>query len=84
VYDRLGMRTEIEEKDGRLAVRYVNTTALSDLNAQMPAVDLIPISETVFLQQNPYSSVFTPMVFSEFEDGRPRYLWQTRAARRVD
>jgi CubicO group peptidase (beta-lactamase class C family) len=84
VYDRLGFRTEIVERDGRLSARTSNTTALAALNAQMPAVDLIPVSETVFLQKDAYAEIYTPIVFSQFEDGRPRYLWSTRASRRVD
>lgn len=84
VYERLGFRTEITEHDGRLSAKTVITGALAALSPPTPAVDLIPLSETVFLQKDAYTDNYGPVVFSQFEDGRPRYLWAMRASRRTD
>lgn len=73
----------IEASDGKLFVRYIDASAPSASEDWAP-LPLVPMSETVFIQQDPYVLTCTPLVFSDFEGGRPRYLWWGPMARRVD
>ncbi|MCB1692062.1 MAG: beta-lactamase family protein [Pseudomonadales bacterium] len=82
-YDCFNGRVSIEANDGKLFVRYIEASAPSDSDDWAPLL-LVPMSETVFIQQDPYLLTCTPVVFSEFEKGRPRYVWWGHMARRVD
>jgi len=82
VYERTGFRTIVRVHDGALTAENVNTGPLADAAVQFPPSPLHAVSETLFLQRDP-TGVFQPVVFSEFEQGRPRYMYAGRVARRV-
>jgi hypothetical protein len=82
VYDRLGFRTTISLKDGRLVMESKNTMASAANAPQLPPSQLVPVDESLFLQHDPWGR-YVPVVFSEFEGGRPRYLFASRVARRA-
>ncbi|MBF6600230.1 MAG: beta-lactamase family protein [Dehalococcoidia bacterium] len=84
VYGRLGFRIEVEEHDGALTLTTTNTGPLAALAPPLPPSELIAVEPGLFLERNPYMRVYTPLRFSDIEDGRARYLRQTRVARRVE
>jgi hypothetical protein len=63
-------------------IETVNTQPLSD-GFQLPPAPLAAVDAEVFLQRDPWG-MWQPVVFSEFERARPRYLYTGRVARRVD
>ncbi len=83
VYERLGLRVDIAEKDGQLSAKYTGSGALSDLQIDQPPYDLIPVEHGLFVERNPYTGTYAPVTFSGFENGRPRFIEATRVARRV-
>lgn len=82
-YARLGFDITCELKDGQLYQTFVSTEPLAEPLPPLPC-PLWPVSETLFIQQDPYFKTYAPVTFSDFEDGRPRYMFNSRVARRVD
>ncbi len=82
VFERLGFRTRISAGEGGLTMETVNTKPLAE-EFQLPPAPLAAVDAERFLQRDPWG-VWQPVVFSEFEAGRPRYLYAGRVARRVD
>jgi CubicO group peptidase (beta-lactamase class C family) len=83
VYEQLGLRREVEEHEGRLTMRVVNTGPLADVMPQLPPSDLIAVEPGLFLERSPIGR-FVPVTFSGGDDqGRALYLYATRVARRV-
>jgi CubicO group peptidase (beta-lactamase class C family) len=82
LFEKVGTRTFIEAGDGGLTVRYEATGPLPSI--PQPPMRLYPVDETLFLQHEPNMNIFQPVVFSGFEEGRPRYMFTShRVARRV-
>jgi CubicO group peptidase (beta-lactamase class C family) len=84
VYERLGLRINIAERDGVLSATYTSTGPLADMQPELPPMDLVPVERALFVERNPYLGTFEPVTFSGFENGRPRYFFSGRVARRVD
>ena len=83
VYEQLGLRREVEEHEGRLTMRVVNTGPLAGVMPQLPPSDLIAVEPGLFLERSPIGR-FVPVTFSGGDDqGRAPYLYATRVARRV-
>jgi CubicO group peptidase (beta-lactamase class C family) len=82
VYERLGFRTTISRGENGLTQETVNTRPLSE-GFQLPPAPMFAVDESVFLQRDPWG-LYQPVVFSEFEGGRPRYLYMGRVARRAE
>jgi CubicO group peptidase (beta-lactamase class C family) len=83
-YERLGLRNTVTLEGGELVLRAEPTGAVAELQqGQPPAppVHLRPIDRERFGAK--VNGVDTVLVFSEFERGRPGYLFGGRAARRV-
>jgi CubicO group peptidase (beta-lactamase class C family) len=81
-YERLGVRHVIAEDDGHLVVRTEMTGPLTQVNPQgpPPPLRLRPIDEERFaVRMNGEEAV---VVFTDFERGRPNYLFAGRVARR--
>jgi len=83
VYERVSARIEVSESEGRLFARATNTGALANLQPPLPPLELHAVDASLFLQHEPYTGTYQPVTFSQFEDGRPRYLFAGRVARRV-
>jgi CubicO group peptidase (beta-lactamase class C family) len=83
VYDREGLRTTIRLQDGQLVAESKNTMASAANTPQLPPSRLFPVDESLFLQHDPWGR-YVPVVFSEFDGGRPRYMFASRVARRVE
>lgn len=83
VYQRYGVETSVRLEGGALVCETVIHGALSPNAPPPPAIPLLPVDSSLFLQREP-SGVHTPVVFSGFERGRPRYMFINRVARRVD
>jgi CubicO group peptidase (beta-lactamase class C family) len=84
VYERLSQRLDLALRDGALFVTATMSGALASPSApQLPPARLYPVSETLFLQHTPFLETFLPVTFSGFEEGRPRYLFAGRVARRT-
>jgi CubicO group peptidase (beta-lactamase class C family) len=82
-YEKIGTRTTIKLDGGALTVEYVGTGPLP--SQQQPPMRLLPVSAELFLQHEPNMNVFQPVVFSEFESGRPRFAFTSfRVSRRID
>lgn len=81
-YDTIGARTEVTVEDGGLTARVLplfNLDPDTDVADPPPALPLIPLDETTFVA--PEGAVVS---FLELDaGGRPRYLFNGRAARRV-
>jgi CubicO group peptidase (beta-lactamase class C family) len=83
VYERLGFRITIALSGGVLSVQTVNTGPLATAADQFPAQPMYAADSSVFLLRSPLGT-FQPVVFSEFDsEGRPRYMYAGRVARRV-
>ncbi len=81
-YEKTGTRTVIAREDGGLTVKYTGTGPLPDID--QPAMRLFPVDERLFLQHEPNMNIFQPVVFSEFDDGRPRFMYASfRISRRI-
>jgi CubicO group peptidase (beta-lactamase class C family) len=82
-YEKIGMRMTIQQEDGGLTVKYKGTGPLPEV--EQPAMRLIPVDERLFLQHEPNMNIYQPVVFSEFDGGRPRFVFtSSRISRRVD
>jgi hypothetical protein len=82
-YEKVGMRTTIQQEDGALTVKYKGTGPLPEV--EQPAMRLIPVDDRLFLQHEPNMNIYQPVVFSEFDGGRPRFVFtSSRISRRVD
>ena len=82
-YEKVGTRTVITHTDGGLTVKYESTGPLPSVD--QPAMRLFPVDEKLFLQHEANMNIFQPVVFSEFENGRPRFLFaSSRISRRVE
>jgi hypothetical protein len=82
-YEKIGSRWIVSAKDGELTVQTVSTSPLPA--PEQPPMRLIPVSRELFLEYEANMNVYQPLVFSEFEDGRPRFAFSaSRIARRVD
>jgi CubicO group peptidase (beta-lactamase class C family) len=82
VYEKVGTRTTITHRDGALWVRYRGTGPLP--STEMPEQRLLPVAPSSFLQQEFAPSVFSPVSFHSFDDGRPGYYFASyRLARRA-
>ncbi len=83
-YERLGFEITVAMNDeGRLTTTYVSTEPLAGPLPPLPG-PMWSVSETLFILQDPYFKTYAPVTFSDFEDGRPRYMFNSRVARRVD
>jgi CubicO group peptidase (beta-lactamase class C family) len=81
-YEKVGTDVIIELNGDSLTSQYINTGPLP--GPQQPAMRLFPVNEALFLEHESNMNVFQPIVFSGFEDGRPRYCFAShRLARRV-
>jgi hypothetical protein len=81
-YERLGVRNTLDVEGAELVMRSELTGSMAELqNEPPPPVRLRPIDEERF--GGKVNGVETVIVFSEFERGRPTYLFSGRAARRV-
>jgi CubicO group peptidase (beta-lactamase class C family) len=83
-YERNEQRIEIAEHEGHLRANIINTGPLAADAPPNPPMDLYPVDERSFLQQTPGTGVFQPVSFLEFENGRPRFFFASRLARRKD
>ncbi len=82
-YEKVGTLATMTVVDGRLMVKYTSTSPLP--STDQPAMALIPVTGELFLQHEPYTNTFQPLIFSAFEAGRPRYSFASyRVMRRID
>jgi hypothetical protein len=66
-------------------VQTVNTGPLATAEDQLPSTPMYPVDKSVFVQQVPISGIFQNVVFSDFDEhGRPRFMFASRVARRVE
>jgi CubicO group peptidase (beta-lactamase class C family) len=81
-YEKVEMRTEITLKDGRLWLEFTGTGPLAGMAPAQPPMPLFPVDDSLMLQM-PAPGFYSPMTFSHFEDGKPRYFFTGRVYRRV-
>ena len=82
-YEKIGTRTTITLRDDALWVQYKGTGPLP--STDMPQQRLYPVAHGSFLQQEFAPSIFSPVSFHEFKDGRPAYFFASyRLTRRID
>jgi hypothetical protein len=82
VYEKVEMRAEITLVDGRLSLKFTNTGPMAVLAPQQPPMPLFPVNDTLMLQEAA-PNYFSPMTFSQFEQGKPRYFFAGRVYRRT-
>jgi CubicO group peptidase (beta-lactamase class C family) len=83
IYEQIAARIEVKQQDGKLISQVTNIGALSDLDMQLPPMELFPVEPGLFLERNPWVGIFTPVRFLGMEGGKAQYYFATRAARRV-
>jgi CubicO group peptidase (beta-lactamase class C family) len=86
IYERLGLRFDVTLRDGGLITTATATAVPADDPAEaFQPQSLTPVDDTAFLEYEPRLNTYTPIAFSGFEGGRPRYLLSGagRVARRV-
>jgi hypothetical protein len=82
-YEKVEMRAEITLNAGRLSLEFTGTGPLAGLAPAQPPMPLFPVNESLMLQM-PAPNFYSPMTFSHFEGGRPRYFFTGRVYRRID
>lgn len=83
VYEKVEMRSEITLVDGRLWLEFTGTGPLAAIAPSQPPMPVYPVDDTLMLQEAA-PNFFSPMTFSHFEGGKPRYFFTGRVYRRVD
>ena len=83
VYERIGFRTTITLQDGHLISKTEVLAPMAENEPQFPAAQMFALEEGLFLQRDP-TGVFVSVTFSDFHDGKPRYLHAGRVARRAE
>ncbi len=70
VYERVGVRIELEKQAGRLAGRVIATGPLAALDDDpVDEIRLTAVSESLFVTRDDDSHTWTPMVFYSLPDG---------------
>jgi hypothetical protein len=82
-YEKVEMRSQITLVDGQLWLEFTGTGPLAAIDPGQPPMRLHPVSETLMLQEAA-PNFFSPMTFSHFEAGKPRYFFASRVYRRVN
>jgi hypothetical protein len=83
VYERLGFKITVSQRDGGMMIETQALESLAD-TAMLPPSPLTPIDRSLFLMRD-FTGQFQPVVFSEFDAaGRPLYLFNMRVARRTE
>ena len=84
-YERIGVRTEVFQRDGRLVLRSIDTGPHADL-VEEDAVqehDLIPVREGLYVLRPPEVRTWTPVRFYRLPDGSPYVHYGARANPKV-
>ena len=83
VYERLGFKFTIAQRDGGLVLETQAEESVAD-QSMLPPAPLVPVNRSLFLQRS-FTGQYQPVVFSDFDaNGRPRYMFNMRVARRVE
>jgi hypothetical protein len=79
-YERVGMRTEVRRRDGRLVMRCVDTTpgAGEDEDAEQE-FDLLPVRDGLYVIRAPEVRTWAPVVFYRLADGSRRMHHHVRS-----
>ncbi len=73
-YERLGVRFELEDRDGTLAGKVVSTGPLAEIDEEpVEDITLVPVSDDLFVSKDDDQQTWTPLVFYRLADGS-RYL----------
>jgi CubicO group peptidase (beta-lactamase class C family) len=83
-YERFQLRSEIEARNGDLWLTESPTGEMADLWPDQPPRKLIPADEKLFFMHNAVTDGHDELHFLDWVDGRPRYLYTGRVARRID
>jgi CubicO group peptidase (beta-lactamase class C family) len=81
VYESNGYRVTVSLEDGQLR-QLMEATTGADVPLPPQATTLVPVDESLFIFQDPWTRAFQPAVFSDFRNGRPEYHFMGRVARR--
>ena len=69
-YERVGVRIELENRDGTLAGAAISTGSLAKLDDDpLTELTLVPVSDKLFVTRVGDRRTWTPMVFYELSDG---------------
>jgi CubicO group peptidase (beta-lactamase class C family) len=83
VYERVGVRFELEDHDGELVGRLIPTGALAELDEDDDEIDemrLVPITDSVFVTRQDGDRTWSPIVFYTIADGSPYVHFGARAS----
>lgn len=84
VYERLGLRMEVEERDGHLVARTIVTGPLASLVPDpVEEHELVAVSSDLFVTREPGTQSWIPMVFYRLADGSPYVHFGARATPKV-
>ena len=82
-YEKVEMRAEVTLVDGRLWLEFTGTGPLASIGPAQPPMPLFPVDGELMLQMAA-PNYYSPMTFSHFENGKPKYFFSGRVYRRVD
>jgi hypothetical protein len=81
VYERHGFRVTISLEGGQLR-QLTESTGELDLPFPPQPTTLVPVDESLFLFQDPFTRTVQHVTFSDFRNGRPEYHHSGRTDRR--